>query len=44
MEIGTPQKTITIAPLYEPIPQRRPVEEPEREVVVPERERVAVPV
>ena len=41
MEIGTPQKTIVIEPLYEPIPGKRPaVEQPVREPVAPEPVRV----
>lgn len=41
MKIGTPQKTITIAPLELPIPKRR--EAPVEPVVAPEREKVLVP-
>ncbi len=42
MEIGNPQKTITISPLELPVPKRRetPASEP---VAAPERENVLVP-
>lgn len=42
MEIGQPKRVITIVPLESPIPQRRTVEEPRREVT-PEPEREKVP-
>lgn len=40
MEIGTPTRVITIAPLYEPLGHPKPVEVPTQ---VPDREPVMVP-
>jgi hypothetical protein len=40
MEIGKPERQITVEPLEDPVPREMPAEEPERAPAEPERETV----